>query len=154
MAIFKRLIQTPSSPEKSLKALSGADKYKGQTFARLADVNDLSKDVNDQKAYTLDAATGIVGTQAITTKKGVIKIINASTSSTTFTLTVSNSELLVADIDKYFVQVNVASATVMSPSIRIVPMTANGNMNIVISIPTGLAMNTLYVHYNIVKIDN
>jgi len=153
MPIFRRLIQNPSSPEKSLKALTGAAKYKGATFARLADVNDLARSVDDQIVYNLDTATTAAGTVAITTKKGIVKVTNASTSSTTLTLTFTNSEFLLADVDKYFVQVTVATATVASPSIRIVPIAANGSMGVVVSVPTAInwATNPTYVMFNIVR---
>jgi len=154
MAIFKRLIQTPASPEKSLKALTGAAKYKAATFARLADVNDLSRDVNDQKLYSVDAATNATASVAITTKKSIIKVSNASTSSTTLTITLTNSELLLADKDNFFVQCNVASATTFSPSIRIVPIAADGSIVIVISVPSAInwSTNPTYLNVNIVKI--
>ena len=82
MAIFKRLIQNPSSPDKDIKA-AGKDRYKQSTFARLTDTNALSRDVADQKLYSVDAATAATASVAITTKKSVVKVTNASTSSTT-----------------------------------------------------------------------
>lgn len=153
MAIFRRLIQTPASPEKSLKALTGAAKYKAATFARLADVNDLARSVDDTISYSVDAATTAAATVAITTKKGIIKVTNASTSSTTLTLTLSNSEFLLTDVDKYFVQVTIASATTFSPSIRIVPIASNGSMQVVISVPSAInwATNPTYAMFNIVR---
>lgn len=152
MAIFRRLIQNPTSPELSLKALTGAAKYKGATFVRLAELNDLSKSENDQKAYTLDAATTAAGTVAITTKKGVIKVTNASTSSTTLTLTLTNTELIAADVDKYFIQVNLASVTSIISSVRIIPVTA-GQFGIVFTATSAInwATNPTYVIFNIVR---
>lgn len=152
MAIFRRLIQNPSSPEKSLKALTGAAKYKGATFARLADINDVSRSDNDQIVYSVDAATTAAATVAITTKKGIIKVTNASTSSTTLTLTLTNSELLAADVDKYFIQANVGTATAAVPSVKIVPVTA-GQFGIVITTTSAInwATNPTYVSFNIVR---
>jgi hypothetical protein len=152
MPIFRRLIQNPSSPEKSLKALTGAAKYKGATFARLADLNDLARSVDDQIVYTLDTATTAAGTVAITTKKGIVKVTNASTSSTTLTLTLTNSELAVADVDKYFIQATIASATSFTPSVKIVPVT-EGQFGIVVAAPSAInwATNPTYVYYNIVR---
>ena len=152
MAIFRRLIQNPSSPEKSLKALTGAAKNKGATFARLADINDISRSDNDQIVYTVDAATAATATVAITTKKGIVKVTNASTSSTTLTLTLTNSELVVADVDKYFIQANVGTATSMIPSIKIIPVTA-GQFGIVITTTVAInwATNPTYISYNIVR---
>lgn len=154
MAIFKRLIQNPASPEVSLKKLSGSDKYKQSTFARLADVNDLSKDVNDQKAYTLALTAAATGTQVITTKKGVIKITTTNTGTLTITLnTTSTSELLLADVDKYYVQLSVATATAVTPVTWVVPIAADNNIAVKIAQPgTTTAWSTVYLNYNIVKI--
>ena len=153
MPVFKRLIQNPSSPDKDLKALSGADRYKQSTFARLADVNALSKDVNDQKLYSL-SATGATGSQAITTKKGVVKVTNSALSAATFTLTLTNSELLAADADKYFVQVTVGSETAMIPTVQVSPIVTNSQLVITITCtsPINWATKPVYVYYQIVKI--
>ena len=152
MAIFRRLIQNPSSPEKSLKALTGAAKSKGSTFARLADVNDLARSDNDAISYTVDAATTAAASVAITTKKGIIKVTNASTSSTTLTLTLTNSEFLAADVDKYFICCNVGTATSMVPSVKVVPVTA-GQFGIIITTTSAInwATNPTYVMFNIVR---
>lgn len=152
MAIFRRLIQNPTSPEKSLKALTGSAKYKGATFARLADLNDLARSVDDAISYSVDAATTAAASVAITTKKGIIKVTNASTSSTTLTLTLTNSELLAADVDKYFIQANIGSATTFTPSVKIVPVTA-GQFGIVIAAPSAInwSTNPTYVSFNIVR---
>jgi hypothetical protein len=150
MPIFKRLIQTATSPEKSLKALSAPSKYNQSTFARLADVNDLSKDVNDQKAYTLALGSGATGTQAITSKKGVVKITTSNTG--TLTITLSNSELLLADVDKYFVCVTVAHASINSVA-TVAPIAADGSIAVRIAQLSGTtAWTTVYLNYNIVKI--
>jgi hypothetical protein len=155
MPVFKRLIQNPSSPDKDLKVLSGADRYKQSTFARLADVNALSKDVNDQKLYSVDAggATSSSASVAITTKKGVVKITNAHTGATSFTLTLTNSELLAADVDKYFIHATVGSATTMVPSVKIIPVTA-GQFGILVTTTASInwATNPTYISYQIAKI--
>ena len=150
MPVLKRLIQNPSSPEKSLKALSGAAKYKGATFARLADVNDLSRDANDQIAYTLALGSAAAGSQAITTKKGIVKITTSNTGALTITLT--NSELLLADVDKYFVQVSVGHATINAVA-TVVPIAADGSIAVRIAQLSGaVAWTTVYLNYQIVKI--
>lgn len=150
MPVLRRLIQNPSSPEKSLKALSGAAKYKGATFARLADVNDLSRDANDQIAYTLALGSAATGSQAITTKKGIVKITTSNTGALTITLT--NSELLLADVDKYYVQVSVGHATINAVA-TVVPIAADGSIAIRIAQLSGTtAWSTVYLNYQIVKI--
>lgn len=153
MPVFTRLIQTASSPEKSLKALSAPAKYNQATFARLADVNELAKDQNDQALYTLALGASTTGTQAISTKRGVVKA-TTSGSSTSLTITLSNSELLSSDVDKYFVQATVASSTSFSPCIRVVPMSINNSIDIVITPASGssTAWGTVYLNYTIVKI--
>jgi len=154
MAIFKRLIQNPSSPDKDIKA-AGAARYKQSSFARLTDTNALSRDIFDQKLYSVDAggATSQTASVAITSKKGVVKITNAHTGATSFTLTLTNTELLAADVDNYFMQVTVGSATTMVPSVKIIPVTA-GQFGIVITTTVSInwATNPTYVNYQIVKI--
>ena len=149
MAALKRLIQNPSSPDKNIKA-AGAARYKQSTFARLSDTNALSRDLNDQILYTLALTAAATGTQAITTKKGVVKITTSNTG--TLTITLSDSELLLADVDKYFVQVGVAHASINSIA-TIAPITADGSIAVRIAQLSGTtAWTTVYLNYEIVKI--
>ena len=149
MAVFKRLVQNPSSPDKDIKA-AGPARYKQSTFARLSDTNALSRDLNDQIAYTLALTAAATGTQAITTKKGVIKITTSNTG--TLTITLSNSELLLADVDKYFVQVSVAHASINSIA-TVAPITADGSIAVRIAQLSGTtAWTAVYLNYEIVKI--
>ena len=149
MAALKRLIQNPSSPDKNIKA-AGAARYKQSTFARLSDTNALSRDLNDQILYTLALTAAATGTQAITTKKGVVKITTSNTG--TLTITLSDSELLLADVDKYFVQVSVAHASINSIA-TIAPITADGSIAVRIAQLSGTtAWTTVYLNYEIVKI--
>jgi hypothetical protein len=153
MAIFKRLVQNPSSPDKDIKT-AGAARYKQSTFARLTDTNALSRDLNDQTAYTLALASGATGTQIITSKKGIIKITSSNTGTLTITLnTTSTTELLLADVDKYYIQVTVATATAVTPSVWVIPITADNNIAVKIAQPgTTTAWSTVYLNYQIVKI--
>jgi len=149
MGTLKRLIQNPSSPDKNIKA-AGAARYKQSTFARLSDTNALSRDLNDQILYTLALTAAATGTQAITTKKGVVKITTSNTG--TLTITLSDSELLLADVDKYFVQVSVAHASINSIA-TIAPITADGSIAVRIAQLSGTtAWTTVYLNYEIVKI--
>lgn len=149
MPIFKRLVQTPSSPDKDIKA-AGAARYKQATFARLSDTNALSRNLNDQIAYTLALTAGATGTQAITTRKGVVKITTSNTG--TLTITLSNSELLLVDTDKYFVQVSVAHASINSIA-TVAPITADGSIAVRIAQLSGtIAWTAVYLNYQIVKI--
>jgi hypothetical protein len=150
MPVFKRLIQTPSSPDKNLKSLSGADKYKASTFARLADVNELSRDVNDAKAYTLALVAAASGNQDITTKKGVIKITTTNTGALNIGLV--NSEILLVDANKYFVQVSVAHPTINTIA-TVIPISTDGSIEVRIAQLSGTtAWATVYLNYEIVKI--
>jgi hypothetical protein len=153
MAIFKRLVQNPSSPDKDIKA-AGTARYKQSTFARLTDTNALSRDLNDQILYTLPLTAGASGTQTITTRKGIVKITTTNTGTLTITLnTTSTTELLLADVDKYFVQVTVATATAVTPVTWVVPIAADNNIAVKIAQPgTTTAWGTVYLNYQIVKI--
>jgi hypothetical protein len=149
MPVFKRLVQNPSSPDKDIKA-AGAARYKQSTFARLADTNALSRDANDQIAYTLALTAAATGTQAITTKKGVVKITTSNTG--TLTITLTSSEFLLIDVDKYFVQATVSHASVNAIA-TFGPITADGSMTVRISQnATTTAWTTVYLNYQIVKI--
>ena len=149
MAALKRLIQNPSSPDKNIKA-AGAARYKQSTFARLSDTNALSRDLNDQILYTLALTAAATGTQAITTKKGVVKITTSNTG--TLTITLTNSELLLVDVDKYFVQATVAHASINAIA-TIAPITADGSIAVRIAQLSGTtAWTTVYLNYEIVKI--
>lgn len=158
MPVFKRLIQNPSSPEKSVKALSAPAKYKQSTFARLADLNDLSKDANDQKLYnnTASAGSSTTFTQAITTKKGIVKIAGSTaTTALTITLTTaSTSELLVADADNYYVQATVSCGTSGVVAYAMAkPITVNNQLVFtLVQTGTATAWGTVYLNYQIVKI--
>lgn len=157
MPIFKRLIQLPYPPDKDLKT-AGGDRYKQSTFAKLADVNVLSKDVNDQKAYTLalSAAANNSGTPlSISTKKGVVKITTTNTGTLTIYLsTTSTSELLVADVDKYFVCATITCGTAGVVAYAMAnPITTNNQITFqLIQTGTATAWGTCYLNYNIVKI--
>ena len=154
MPIFKRLVQNPSSPDKDIKA-AGAARYKQATFARLADINALSRDANDQIAYTLDLVAATSGSVAITTKKGVIKVSTTGTSAL-LTISLTNSEFASADAEKYFVLTSISSAAAVSYATRAIPMTSaigEGKMNIAISQPSSTTWGSpVYLSYQIVKI--
>ena len=154
MAIFKRLIQNPSSPEKSLKALTGAAKYKAATFARLADVNDLARNGNDQIAYTGACGATSAASVAVSTKRGIIKVTSSATSAL-LTISLTNSELASAGAEKYHILTSISSATAISYATRAIPMTSGigeGILNIAISQPTSTTWGTIYLSYQIVKI--
>lgn len=157
MPVFTRLIQTATSPEKSLKALSSPAKYNQATFARLADVNDLAKDQNDQKLYSITSAgSATTFTQAITSKRGVVKISGStSTGSLTVTLTTaSTSELLIADADNYFVQATVTCGTTNLVAYAMAKPIGTDNQIAFTLVQTGtaIAWGTVYLNYTIVKI--
>jgi len=151
MAIFKRLVQNPSSPDKDIKA-AGAARYKQSTFARLADINAATRSDNDQIAYTLALGAGASGSQPISTKKGVVKI-TTSGSAATLTISLTNSELLLVDTDKYFVQATVAHAT-LTVYVSAVPIAADGTISFKINQVGGPAAWTtpVFLNFSINKI--
>ena len=154
MAIFKRLVQNPSSPDKDIKA-AGKDRYKQSAFARLTDTNALSRDANDQILYTLPLTAAATGTQAITTKKGIVKITTTNTGTLTITLTTtSTSELLVADADNYFVQATVSCGTSLVFAYAMAkPITTNNQIVFtLVQTGTATAWGTCYLNYQIIKI--
>jgi hypothetical protein len=153
MPVFKRLVQNPSSPDKDIKA-AGAARYKQSTFARLTDTNALSRDLNDQIAYTGACGATSAATVSVTTKKGVIKVTSSATSAL-LTISLTNAEFASIDAEKFFVQTSLASATNVIYTSRIIPMTSaigEGIMNIAIAQPTSTTWGTIYLNYEIVKI--
>jgi len=160
MAVFKRLVQNPSSPDKDIKA-AGSARYKQSAFARLTDTNALSRDLNDQILYTLPLTDADTGTQAITTRKGVVKITTTNNGPLTITLTTtSTSELLVADADNYFVQATVSCGTSGVLAYAMAKPIFHNNQIVFTLVQTGGATawenatpwDTVYLNYEIVKI--
>ena len=154
MAIFKRLIQNPSSPDKDLKA-AGSARYKQATFARLTDTNALARDMNDQKLYTLALVAAATGTQAITTKKGIVKITTTNTGTLTITLTTTSStELLAVDADNYYVQATVSCGTsgVVAYAMAKPITTDNQIVFTLVQTGTATAWGTCYLNFAICKI--
>lgn len=154
MPVFKRLVQNPSFPDKDIKA-AGSARYKQSTFARLTDTNALARDLNDQILYTLPLTAAATGTQAITTKKGIVKITTTNTGTLTITLTTtSTSELLVADADNYFVCATVSCGTTGVVAYAMAKPIATNNQIVFTLVQTGTATawGTCYLNYQIVKI--
>ena len=156
MAIFKRLIQNPSSPDKDIKA-AGSSRYKQSTFARLTDTNALARDMNDQKLYSqTSVGSATTFTQAITTKKGIVKLSGSTaTGALTITLTTSStSELLVADADNYFVQATVSCGTsgVVAYAMAKPITTDNQIVFTLVQTGTATAWGTCYLNFAICKI--
>jgi hypothetical protein len=152
MAVFKRNIQNPSSPDKDIKA-AGAARYKQSTFARLADINAATRSDNDQIAYTLALGSSQTGSIPISTKKGVVKITSTYTATASIIVSLTNSELLLADTDKYFVQATVSHATKLV-YVTAVPIAADGIIAFKISqVGTPLeAFSTVFLNFSIYKI--
>lgn len=150
MAVFKRNIQNPSSPDKDIKA-AGKDRYRQSTFARLTDLNAATRADNDQIAYAVTTAAG-AGSVAISTKKGVVKVTSAG-SEATLTVSLTNSELLLIDTEKYFVQATVAHATLIV-YVSAVPIAANGIISFKINQVGGPASwsTPVFLNFSIYKI--
>ena len=147
MISLKKVIINPNSPDRALEQAS----IKESAHARLAHVNRLAKEVYDIKFYELDVDT--TTTLNITSRKGIVEILNADSGSTSITLWLRNPEIT-ADHDKFYTQLSVYSnSSAITPIV--IGRGYSGDMfeielkNLDVADDWGL----LYFYYEIVKID-
>lgn len=90
MISLKRLIQNNESPSRAIKqAFSESE----AALARIAHVNRLSRDIMDIKHYNLDLNGGQAGTLRISSKKGVVELLNYDPSTQAFIISLQNTEI-------------------------------------------------------------
>lgn len=100
MISLKRLIQNNESPSRAIKqAFSESE----AALARLAHVNRLSRDIMDISFYEADLSGGSGATVRISSKKGIIDLVNFDGTTQDFFIGLQNSEIT-QDREKFYVQ--------------------------------------------------
>jgi len=149
MISLKRLIMNPKSPDRALQqAYSEAE----GALARIAHVNRLSRDIMDIKFYEADLGGGASATIRISSKRGIVDVVNYNNAVQAFTITLQNPEIT-QDREKFYIQLT--------------PYTTGGAIPLIFG--TGVAPDTFnikiydvdgggnwadtYFYYELVKID-
>lgn len=148
MISLKRLIMKPGSPD---RAIEQAWSESEAGLARIAHVNRLSRDIMDIKFYELDIDA--TGTLNISSKKGIVEIVNASDTVTSLNVWLRHPEIT-ANHDNFYLQLTVyCNNTGITPII--IGRGFSGDM-FELEIKNLLPADTwglLYFYYEIVKID-
>lgn len=139
----------PKSPDRALQqAYSEAE----SALARIAHVNRLSRDIMDIKFYEADLGTGTYANIRISSKKGIIDLVNFDGDAQEFFITLQNPELN-QDREKFYVQL---TAYVTGTAIPVIFGTgfAPDTFNIKIyDVADTDDWGDVYFYYEIVKID-
>lgn len=150
MISLKRLIMLPKSPD---KAIEQAWSIGESAVARIAHVNRLSKDIMDIKSYTLDLQeSGSTGTLRISSKKGIVDIVNFEGSTEIFDIYLKHNEIE-ADREKFYLQLTVYSSGIAVPIIYGRGMITNTYHIQIVDVKDNQNWGDLYFYYEIVKID-
>ena len=103
MISLRPLIINPKSPDKALQqAYSEAE----SALARIAHVNRLSRDIMDIKYYELDLQGGTFNTLRISSKKGIVEVVNYDDTSDTLIINLNNPEITL-EKDDFYMQLSV-----------------------------------------------
>jgi|APGre2960657404_1045060.scaffolds.fasta_scaffold18041_3 hypothetical protein len=150
MISLKKLIQFPGSPD---IALQQKLKESEATFARIAHVNRLSRDVYDIVTYHVDMAGNPGVTVPIDSKKGILDLENADATATSLDIYLQNDEIT-TDRTKFYIQLSVyVSNTAVTP-IAIGRGLATDLFHVEIkNLDVADTWDNLYLYYELVKID-
>jgi len=100
MISLKRLIMNPKSPDRALQqAYSEAE----SALARIAHVNRLSRDIMDIKFYELNFNTSTSAILRISSKKGIVDVVNFDNNAVDLFIALQNPEIT-QDKEKFYVQ--------------------------------------------------
>lgn len=150
MISLKRLIMNPKSPDRAIQqGYSEAE----SALARIAHVNRLSRDINDIKFYELDLDGNNNGLLRISSKKGIVDLINVDNTANELYISLQNPEIT-QEREKFYVQLSAyasGNAVPVIVGIGFIPDTFN--LRIVDVAGTNGQWGALYFYYEIVKID-
>ena len=149
MISLKKLIQLSKSPERALQQKWDESEA---ALARLAHVNRLSRDIMDIKHYEVDLQGGISTTLRISSKKGIIDLVNFDENSQEFFIALQNPEIT-QDREKFYVQLTAYTTGNAVPvifGIGFIPDTFNIR---IFDTANTQDWGLLYFYYEIVKID-
>jgi len=139
----------PGSPD---RAIEQGYTQAESALARIAHVNRLSRDIMDIKFYEADLGTGTSTTIKISSKKGIIDLVNFDGTAQTLFITLQNPELN-QDREKFYIQL---TPYVTGDAIPVIFGTgfAPDTFNIKIyDVANSADWGNVYFYYEIVKID-
>lgn len=149
MISLKRLIQKNESPSRALKQAYSESEA---ALARIAHVNRLSRDIMDIKHYEVDLSGGSSAFIRISSKKGIVDLVNFDGSTTDFYVTLQNPELT-QEREKFYVQLTAYTTGSAVPVIfgtGFAPDTFSLRIN---DVAATQDWGLVYFYYEIVKID-
>jgi len=139
----------PGSPDRAMEQAY----YESEgALARIAHVNRLSRDIMDIKYYEADLGTGTTAVIKISSKRGIVDVINYDATADTFFISLQNPEIT-PDKEKFYIQLTAYTTGSAIPVIMGIG-TASDVFNIKIKdIDATSDWDDLYFYYEIVKID-
>lgn len=149
MISLKRLIMKPGSPD---RAIEQGYTQAESALARIAHVNRLSRDIMDIKYYEADLGGGTFTTIKISSKKGIVDVVNFDSTAQTLFITLQNPELN-QDREKFYIQL---TAYVTGDAIPVIFGTgfASDTFNLKIyDVADTDDWGNVYFYYELVKID-
>lgn len=149
MISLKRLIINPKSPDRALQqAYSEAE----AAPARLAHVNRLSRDIMDIKYYEADLNGGNAATIRISSKKGIVDVVNYNSASSEFSITLENPEIT-PDREKFYIQLTAYTTGDAVPVIFGIGAAQDIFNTRIVDVTAAQDWGDLYFYYELVKID-
>lgn len=149
MISLKRLIMNPKSPDRAIQqGYSEAE----AAVARIAHVNRLSRDIMDIKYYEADCDGNNSALVRISSKKGIVELINIDGGQTSFYISLQNPEIT-QDREKFYVQLTAYTSGSAVPVIHGIGF-ASDTFNLRITdVNATEDWGSIYFYFEIVKID-
>lgn len=149
MISLKRLIINPKSPDRALQqAYSEAE----GALARIAHVNRLSRDIMDIKYYEADCGGTDNATIRISSKKGIVDVVNIDNSAVNLVFSLQNSEII-PDREKFYLQLTAYTTSSAVPVIFGLGFSGDIFQVRVFDAAAANDWGDFYFYYEIVKID-
>jgi hypothetical protein len=139
----------PGSPD---RAIEQGYTQAESALASIAHINRLSRDIMDIKYYEADLAAGNSATIRITSKKGIVDVLNYNNAAQTFFITLENPEIT-QDREKFYIQLTAYTTGLAIPvifGIGAAPNTFNIKIH---DVDGGGNWADTYFYYELVKID-
>jgi hypothetical protein len=149
MISLKRLIMKPGSPDRAIEqGFTQAE----SALARIAHVNRLSRDIMDIKYYEADLGGATGATINISSKKGIVDVINYDGTANAFFITLQNPEIT-QDREKFYIQLTAYTTGGAVPVIFGTGASPNTFSIRIQDVDNAEDWGDLYFYYEIVKID-
>lgn len=150
MISLKRLIMKPGSPD---RAIEQGYTQAESALARIAHVNRLSRDIMDIKFYELDLDGNDNGLLRISSKKGIVDLINYDNTANELYISLEHPEIT-PDREKFYIQLTAYTTGGAAPVIFGTGAAPNVfNLRILDVAGTNGNWGDLYFYYELVKID-